>query len=333
MERRSIVLIAAVGAALALPARGYAVDHLVLDISPTPVAAPVSAKASKQERARVKALAPWRLYGRVVGRDFYRFGDPEIFGVTLSRSFPAGRGRELHAFRAAPKQTVTFDGQRGRWEGRFGNALTLRLEIEATGAQESSDPPLPCLGTFARVPVTLRGTFVLRTGTKFFRTVRRVTLTGLMTFAPTGLVDCTPVVPSPTCGRSTILSLSHRLSGTSDAALLMSPDENGWTSMSVADRSAASSAGYTWYHVMYALGSNPLSGQLPTIAARLASPLPIQGSGTFTARQTSTETNGACSAVTTAGTFTGLFRAQFAGWGTRSVRVNPADDARYREDH
>ena len=333
MERRSIVVLVAVGAALAVPARAHAVDHLVLDISPARVAAPVSAKASKQERARVKALAPWRLHGRVVGRDFYRLGDPEIFGVTLSRSFPAGRGDELHAFRAAPKQTVTFDGQRGRWEARFGNALTLRMEIEATGAQESADPPLPCLGIFSRVPVTLRGTFVLRTGTKFFRTVRRVTLTGLMTFAPPGLVDCTPVVPASACGRSTILSLSHRLSGTSDAALLMSPDENGWTTLSVADRSAASASGYTWYHVMSALGFNPLSGQLPTIAARLASPLPIQGSGTFTARQTSTETNGACSAVTTAGTFTGLFRARFAGWGTRSVRFNPADDARYREDH
>jgi hypothetical protein len=332
MERRSIVVLVAVGAALAVPAQAHAVDHLVLDISPTRVATPVSVKASKQERARVKALAPWRLHGRVVGRDFYRLGDPEIFGVTLSRSFPAGRGDELHAFRAAPKQTVTFDGQRGRWEARFGHALTLRMEIEATGAQESTDPPLPCLGTFSRVPVTLRGTFVLRTGTKFFRTVRRVTLTGLMTFAPPGLVDCTPVVPASTCGRSTTLSLSHRLSGTSDAALLMSPDQNGWTTLSVADRSAAS-AGYTWYHVMYALGFNPLSGQLPTIAARLASPLPIQGSGTFTARQTSTETNGACSAVTTAGTFTGLFRARFAGWGMRSVRFDPADDARYREDH
>ena len=115
MVGRSIVLVVLVGAALALPARGYAVDHLVLDVSPTNVASPDSAKASKQERARVKVLAPWRLHGRVVGRDFYRFADPEIFGVTLSRSFPSGRGDELHAFRAAPKQTVTFDGQRGRW--------------------------------------------------------------------------------------------------------------------------------------------------------------------------------------------------------------------------
>ena len=149
MERRSIGLIA-VGAALVLPARAYAVDHVVLDISPTRIAAAVSAKASKQERARVKALAAWRLDGRVVGRDFYRFGDPEIFGVTLSRSSPSGRGHELHAFRAAPVQTVTFDGQRGRWEGRFGNVLILRMEIAATGAQQPAEPPLPCRGAFGR---------------------------------------------------------------------------------------------------------------------------------------------------------------------------------------
>jgi hypothetical protein len=181
------------------------------------------------------------------------------------------------------------------------------------------------------VPVTLRGTFTLRTGTKFFRTIRRVTLTGLVTFAPTGLVDCTPQ-SSPECGRSNTLSVSHRFSRTSDAALLMSPDQNGWTTLSFADRSAAASAGYTWYHVMYALGANPLSGQLPTIAARLASPLPIQGSGTFKAQQTSTETNGGCSFVLTTGTFDGMFRARFAGWGSRSLKLNSADDARYRED-
>ena len=331
MDHRSIVVFVAVGAALVLPARGHAADHVVLDISPTRITAPVSAKASKQDRARVKALAAWRLDGRVVGRDFYGFGDPEIFGVTLSRSFPGGRGHELHAFRAAPAQTVTFDGQRGRWEGRFGTALTLRMEIAATGAQQAAEPPLPCRGTFAKVPVRLRGSFVLRTGTKFFRTVRPVTLTALMTFAPTGAVDCTPL-PSPGCSRSSILSLSHRASGTSDATLLMSPDENGWTTLSFADRSAASSAGYTWYHVMYALGSNPLSGRLPTIAARLASPLPIQGSGTFNAQQTSTETNGGCSTILTSGTFNGTFRARFAGWGTRTLRLSPADDARYRED-
>jgi hypothetical protein len=74
MGHRSIVLFVAVGAALVLPERGYAVDHLVLDISATRIASPVAAKASKQARARVKALAPWRLHGRVVGREFIASG-------------------------------------------------------------------------------------------------------------------------------------------------------------------------------------------------------------------------------------------------------------------
>jgi hypothetical protein len=331
MVRRSIVLVVAIAAELALPARAFAVDHFVLDISPNRIAAPVSAKASEPERARGKELAPWRLQGKVVGRDFYRLGDPEIFGVTLSRSFPSRRGHELHAFRAAPTQTVTFDGQRGRWEARLGKGLKVSMAITGTGASQPANAPLSCRGTFAKIPVSLRGTFVLQTRTKLFKTIRRVTLTGLMTFATGGFTDCTPL-PSPDCGRSTTLSVSRRLSRTSDATLLMSPDEKGWTTLTFADRGAATSAGYTWYHVMYALGSNPLSGQLPTITARLKSPLPIQGSGTFTAKQASSETNGACSSVVTTGTFDGTFRARFAGWGLRSVRLNPADDARYRED-
>ncbi len=332
MGLRSIILFVAVGAALALPARSYAVDHVVLDVSPTAIAPTVSPKASKQERARVKGLAAWRVRGRVVGRDFYRSGDPEIFGITLSRSFPGGRGDELHAFRAAPKQTVTFDGERGRWEARFGSALTLSMEIAGTGAQQPTDPPLPCRGTFVKVPVTLRGTLVFRTGTKFFKTIRRVALPGVVSFARAAeSIDCTPL-PSLVCGRSSTLFVSHRLSSTSDATLLMSPDENGWTTLSFADRSAASKAGYTWYHVMRTLGSNPLSGQLPTIGARLESPLPIQGNGTFRAQQTSTETNGACSTILTTGTFNGMFRTRFAGWGVRRLRFKPADDARFRED-
>ena len=77
---------------------------------------------------------------------------------------------------------------------------------------------------------------------------------------------------------------------------------------------------------------NPLSGQLPTIAARLPSMLPIQGSGMFTAQQTSTETHGACHTISATGTFNGTFRTRFAGWGARTLRLNPADHAGYRED-
>jgi hypothetical protein len=245
------VVVAAIGIAFALPARAHAVDHVVLDISATRIAAPASIKASKQERARLRQLASWRLDGRIVGRDFYRLGDAEIFGVSLTRSF--SNGHELHAFRAAPRQTVTFDGEHGRLEARFGNTLAIAMEIVATGAPHAVEPALPCRGAFAEVAVRLRGTFVLRTGTRFFRTIRRVGLTGVVNFNSGGVVDCSPQ-PSTECATSSTLSVSKG-AGT---ALLMSPDENGWASLSIADRSAAS-AGYTWYHVMYALGSNPLS--------------------------------------------------------------------------
>jgi hypothetical protein len=316
------VVVAAIGIAFALPARAHAVDHVVLDISPARIATAALVKTSKQERARLRQLASWRLDGRIVGRDFYRPDDAEIFGVSLTRSF--SNGQELHAFRAAPRQTVTFDGERGRLEARFGKTLVIAMEIVATRAPHPAEPPLPCRGAFAAVAVRLRGTFVLRTGTRFFRTIRRTGLTGVVNFNSGGVVDCTPQ-SSTECESSSTLSVSQGAD-----ALLMSPDENGWASLSIADRSAAS-AGYTWYHVMYALGSNPLSGQLPTIAAHLTGPLPIQGSGTFTAQQTSTEMDGGCRSTSTTGTFDGMFRAQFTGWGVRTLRLNPADHASYSE--
>jgi len=330
MTPRGPVLIAAVGIALTLPARASAVDHVVLDISPTRITALVPARASKQERPRIRALARWRLEGRIVGRDFYRPGDAEIFGVTLTRVFATGR--ELHALRAAPKQTVIFDGEHGRLEATFGKTLIVRMDIVASGPPHPVEAPLPCRGNFAQVAVTLRGSLVLRTGTKFFRTIRRVNLRGTLNFAAGGVVDCTPQQPTA-CEVSSVLSASTSRSSGLPVTLLTSPDEHGWTTLSFPDRSAASAAEptATWYHVMYALGSNPLSGQLPAITARMSGRSPIRGSGTFTAQQTTTTTNGTCRSVVTTGTFNGSFRTSFAGWGTRTVRFTAADSARYSE--
>jgi hypothetical protein len=199
---------------------------------------------------------------------------------------------------------------------------------------QPAEAPLPCRGNFSHVAVTLRGRFVLRTGTKFFRTIRRVSLPGVVSFASGGLVDCTAQPPTE-CGASSVLSASTSQGQPGlPATLLMSPDEKGWTTLSFADRSAASSAepSATWYHVMYAVGSNPLSGELPLITARLARPLPIRGSGTFAAQQTSTATNGACRSVLTTGTFNGTFRTRFAGWGTRTATFTGAAYARYSEE-
>jgi hypothetical protein len=330
MAPRGFVLIAAVGIALTLPARGYAVDHVVLDISPMRISALVPAKASKQERARVRALARWRLDGRVVGRDFYRPHDAEMFGLTLTRVF--ANGRELHALRAAPTQTLAFDGERGRLEATFGKTLVVRMEIVTRGPSHPVEAPLPCRGNFAQVAVTLRGSLVLRTGTKFFGTIRRARFPGTVSFAAGGLVDCTPQ-SSTACDISNVLSASTSGPSGLPVSLLASPDEHGWTTLSFPDRSAGSAAepSATWYHVMYALGFNPLSGQLPAITARLNGPSAIRGSGTFTAEQSTTTTSGACQSVVTTGTFNGTFRTSFAGWGARTVRFTAGDSARYGE--
>jgi hypothetical protein len=325
-------LIVAVGIALSVPAQGEAADYFVLDVTSTPIAGRASIHASKQQRDRVKRLAPWRLSGRVVARDYYRFGDPEIFGVELSRSFTGTPDSELHAFRAAPTRTLSFDGNRGRWEATFANALVLEMDITVAGMPQPADPPLACRGTFVRVPVTLRGSFVLRTSTSFFGTVRSASLRGYITYSPAALVDCSPPPPSPTCGSAAFLGAGHRFSATSDAMLIMSSEQNGWTTLTFADRRAASSAGYTWYHVMTVPGVNPLSGRLPSISAGLPSTARIRGSGTFSARQISTEQEGPCTTTTATGDLSGTFRTRFAGWGSRSVTYASPDSASYSEE-
>ena len=198
-------------------------------------------------------------------------------------------------------------------------------------AIKSTGPPMPigeaqgCRGAFAQVPVELRGTFVLRTGTAFFGTIRRSRLAGIVTFNQGGPVDCTPP-GSASCPQSRTLSVSRR-----DAALLASSDSGGWASLSFADRRLSALDGATWYHVMWAVGFDPLAGTLPSIAVRLPGRLSIQGSGTFAAGQTSTETNGSCRTLSATGVFKGTFRARFAGWGARTLRL-AGDRALYREE-
>jgi hypothetical protein len=330
MKSRTIALGVALLATLALPGPAYAVDHVVLFVSPTSVAAAPTVK-SKHGKPRPNPLAAWRLSAAVVGATSP--GASEIFGISLRRLFMNGHAEELHGFRAAPARTVTFDGQRGRWEARFGIQLTVSMDVMATGVPQPIAESQGCRGALAEVPVELRGTFVLRTGTKFFKTIRRARLVGRVTFNAGGPVDCTQQ-PAESCAGSSVLSASHLVSSFPAATLLMSPDAIGWMTLSFADRRAAAVDGVTWYHVMRfeSLGFNPLSGQLPILVARTPARLPIQGSGTFTAQRASTETSGPCRRVSASGAFTGTFRTRFAGWGTRTVRFDTGDYAAYYED-
>ena len=91
---------------------------------------------------------------------------------------------ERHALRATTvTPSVSFDGRRGRWNLRnqVGSVLTANMAIRATSAQPLAQYQ-QCTGAFAQVPVSLTGTFVLRTGTAFFSTIRRVRLRGLVVF-------------------------------------------------------------------------------------------------------------------------------------------------------
>jgi hypothetical protein len=321
--RRGIVVLAVLAAGMtALPDRAYAIDHVVLFVSPTSLAAATTSPA------RPNPLAAWKLSAAVVGATSP--GGSEIFGVSLRRSFVEDRAEELHAFRAAPRRTITFDGQRGRWEARFGPRLTVAMTITVTGTPEHVGESQGCRGDLARVPVELRGSFVLRTGTTLFKTIRRARLAGNVTFNPAGPVDCASPQPE-TCAPSSTLSAAEHRSGIPTTTVLMSPDSGGWMSLTFADRTESAFGGATWYHVMTTVGFNPLSGRLPTIAVRLPAGSRVQGSGTFTAEQTPTEAAGLCRTVSTTGRFNGTFRTRFAGWGTRIVSLSPADDSRYSE--
>ena len=330
MKRRTIAFGIALVATLTVPGHAYAIDHVTLFVSPTTIAATPTIKP-KHGKPRPNPLAAWRLTAAVVGAASP--GEKEIFGISLKRAFLNGRAEELHGFRAAPAHTVTFDGQHGRWEARSGAQLTVSMEVTATGAPQPIDESQGCRGALAEVPVGLRGTFALRTGTKFFKTIRRARLVGRVTFNLGGPLDCTQH-PADSCTSSSVFSASHVVASFPAATLLMSPDSSGWMTLSFADRRAAAVDGVTWYHVMRfdSLGFNPLTGQLPVLVARMPARLPVKGSGRFTARQPSTETSGPCRRLSASGTFTGTFRTRFAGWGTRTVRFDAGDYASYYED-
>lgn len=314
---RSLVLVLGLVVTLALPGRAFAVDHVVLAASPTRVGT---------------ASAAWRLSATVAPATSIdpTPGAHAIFSVSLARSFLHNRAGEAHTFYPSPAPSLAFDGRRGRWSAHIGNVLTVAMSITTRGAPRPVDGSRGCRGAFAQVPVVLRGRLVFRTGTRLFKTIRRVRLAGNVTFNQGGPLDCTPPPPAAgACTPSSSLVGGGRLSPTSEGEIWLSPDARGSAILSFSDRSSPAGA---WYHLMRVSGFDPLAGLLPTIEARLPAGLPIQGSGTFTAQQPTTETTGACRSVSANGAFTGMFRTRFSGWGMRTLALHPADYAVYRED-
>ena len=312
MTGRTALLIAAVGAALAVPGNAGAVDHVTLFVSPTKL-----------------PQAGWNLSAAVVGPA--AAGGRETFGISLTRAFANRRGEELHGLRATPAGTIAFDGRSGRWRARIGPFVTIDMAVTAVGPERAIGESQGCRGALSTVPVRLRGSFVLRTGTSFFGTIRRLGLAGSVTFSRGGPVDCAAPA-AETCSPSTVLTAQRQASTGPAATLLLSPDAGGWLTLSFADRDARTAV--TWYHVMRIerLGFDPLAGALPSFGVDLPAALAVRGTGSFTATETTSGTSGPCRRVAATGTFTGSFRTRFAGWGARVAVFGPSGFAGFAQE-
>jgi hypothetical protein len=289
-NRRPWVALVVVAAALAAPADAVAGDHVWLSLK------------------TAKVGSAWTLTGASISGDFYP-NDKEILGVTLSHRRSAV-AVERHALRAGlARATVTFDGQRGRWQARGVNdVLDVKMAIARSGTPVSvTEEVLGCRGSFVRVPVTLTGTFALRTGTKALQTVRRTRLAALLTYNKDGEVACGPTT-----------------SGCEDGASLTASSGLKRLSVDLARRSLALSfpTSRGWYHVLERTQLD-VSGELPTIRVAAAG----LGSVTFSATKTVEGGSERCRIVTAEGTLSGTLTARFAAWGTRTFR---ATSAQYR---
>lgn len=297
--------------ALAAPGSAYAIDHVTLQVNPT----------------SLRGKPGWQLTpGYAPGPEF--FGGTEIVGVTLRRKFRNGAAEEVHGLRQSlGTRTFSFDGRRGTWRSQrlLGDVLTVNMTVTATGAERPVPGFLSCRGDFVAVPVILRGTYVLRTKTRYFGTIRRTQFRGLVTYNGGGAPDCT-ASPVMICTGWTQFSAQNQR-GDGDAVSVFA--EAATTSLTLAFREPVGRVGPVWYHWMLLTGFNPLVGELPTFEVRLPASMPITGSGTFTAGQSSESSVGPCRTTDVRGTFTGTFRTRFTGWGLRTLSVNTAD-ARYR---
>jgi hypothetical protein len=299
MRRVTLLLVLA---AVSAPSSAHAANYIALTVSPT------------------RVVPGWTLSATVTNGSFSR-GD-EIVGLTLRRSFLRGRGEELHALRAHPRQTtISFDGQSGRWATNrlLGRAGGADLAIEATGEPTAVTDAWGCQGAFVRIPVVLRGTLSLHTGTRLFKTVKRTRLAGHVT-VDDGAVSCDLGRPTD-CEPSTSLH-----AGRPEGSLLASPRRLG-----LQFREPVAGSVAAWYHVLGVGGYGVLSGTPPTIGVAGPSLPAFRGSARFAGETTTVTNSGACRTTTTTGAATGSFRATFAGWGVRTLRLQPGAVATFSE--
>jgi len=295
--RVRLAVIGAAAAAFAAPAHAHAADHVWLSVH------------------TVRPADGWKLSAVVTSSDFDPRGGEETLGVRLEKRLSA-RAVELHALNSHHRQaTIEFDGQQGRWRtaGAAGRSVAVDMAITATGAPQPVAPgeslPFACRGSFVRRLVTAHGTFVVRTGTAAFGTIRHVHLTGTVTYSSGGPVECGAA--ADTCESETSLSASSPR-----AAFVAYPSRRR---LVVTFRGADG-----WEHVMRVSGLIVPSAQPPTIRIRAPSNTPAAVALTFVARETNELVSGPCRIVVTRGDLTGRMLVRFTGWGTRTFAAPTA---------
>ncbi len=305
MEPRVRHVVVGLLVALAAPAGAHAGDSAYLSLD------------------RTKVAPGWMLGGSVLSLPDY--APTDIVGLTLTRSLLGGRGEESHAVRAHhERSTLSFDGQRGSWRttGQVGTVAVIAMAIAATGPATPVGELLGCRGDLSRTPVRLTGTLVLRTGTRFFATIRRARLSGSVTSA-TGSLDCRAAAAK-------VCEQSSSLYAGSPKASLNASRQSLVLQFSEALR-VTSQGTVNWYHVLRVGGKDVLAGTAPTLAATAPPVSGIRGRATFAGRSTSETTAAGCRLTSTEGAVSGSFGATFTGWGERTLRLGPRAFAIYRE--
>ncbi len=285
--------------ALTFPATAAAAPSTWLSLDPTRVA------------------SGWTLKGSVVSAPSFQ---DVVVGLTLARSQP-GDGSEEHALRAHGRRTtISFDGRNGRWRtnGQLGTVAAIDLRIRAVGPSTSAGELLGCFAAFRRVRVRLTGTLILRTGTRFFETIRRAALTGSVVYAPKP-VACGPR-PATLCDQSRSLG-----AGGPFASLNASPR---LLVVQFSEQARGAPSGVRWYHVARVGGYDALTGEPPSLTVSTPARGIVRGRVTFTGSDAE-ESAGPCPTTTYRGSAAGTLRAAFAGWGARTLALK-GTEASYR---
>jgi hypothetical protein len=329
MRRCRLALVVVGAAAFAAPAGARAADHLSLDAS-----------------TRLGgALAGWRLAVHADSGDVYATDDPATQSpltrggyvrVRLVRR--AGAADERHDLIGLPtSDTIAFDGTAGTLDVRseLGSALAIRMAISTAGTATPTNALACTGGSFVSVPVRLRGTFVLATGTRLFGTLRPAALSGRLISNRGGHVAGCFDRPVAACTPGEELSASVVLGpGAARPAVVLgavwAPRERyayaAWISY------LDGPADPEWKHQLFVdLPRRPFAGPPRHLRFRLPAHGPLRGSGLLRTTRVASTPAPECGSVETqaSGSLEGTFGAVYHGWGRLKLpgRMNAEYDS------